>query len=84
MNTVKVAILIPKDLLEVIDAIRLERGVSRSELIASLLWEKVREARNVYLKETYDRVFSDEEIRKEQLETARWSEAGQGDEGQEW
>jgi metal-responsive CopG/Arc/MetJ family transcriptional regulator len=84
MNTEKVAITIPKDLLDAVDAISSERGMSRSKFISSLIREKLREQRNTHLKEVYDRVFSDETIRKEQLETARWFEAGQSDEGQEW
>ena len=84
MNTEKVAITIPKDLLEMVDAISAERGMSRSKFISSLLRERIREERDSHLKEAYDRVFSDEEIRKEQLETARWFEAGQSDEGQAW
>jgi len=84
MNTEKVAITIPKDLLAMVDAISTERGMSRSKFISSLIREKIREQRNLDLKEAYDRVFSDEAIRKEQLETARWFDAGQSDEGQEW
>jgi hypothetical protein len=36
------------------------------------------------VKDAYDRVFSDETIRKEQLETASWFEGAGIKEGQEW
>jgi metal-responsive CopG/Arc/MetJ family transcriptional regulator len=84
MNTEKIAITIPKDLLEMVDDISSERGVSRSKLISALIREKIQEQRNRHLKEVYDRVFEDEEIQKEQLETARWFAGGESDEGQEW
>ncbi|HXV65344.1 MAG TPA: ribbon-helix-helix domain-containing protein [Vicinamibacteria bacterium] len=84
MNTEKVAITIPKDLLEMVDALSSEKGISRSKFISSLIREKLLQQRNSHLKEVYDRVFSDEAIRKEQLETARWFEAGESCEGQEW
>jgi hypothetical protein len=41
--------------------------------------EQVRE-----IQETYDRVFSDESIVKEQLEMAAWFEGSGKDKGQEW
>ena len=84
MRTEKVAITVPKELLDAVDAISSELGVSRSKFISSLIREKIREQTNLKLKEAYDRVFSDKSIRKEQLETARWFEAGQSEEGQEW
>ncbi len=84
MNTQKVALTIPKDLLAVVDAITRERGISRSKFISTLIRERIRKEKNTHLKESYDRVFSDEQIRKEQLETARWFEAGGSGEGQDW
>ena len=84
MNTTKVAITMPRDLLVMIDAISSERGLSRSKFISTLIREKISEERDRHLKETYDRVFSDESIRQEQLDTARWFKASESEEGQEW
>lgn len=84
MNTEKVALTIPRDLLAMIDTISRERGISRSKFISTLIRERIRDEKNTHLKEAYDRVFSDDRIRKEQLETARWFEAGGSGEGQEW
>lgn len=84
MNTEKVALTIPKDLLAIVDALSREHGISRSKFISTLIREGIREKRNAHLKEAYDRVFSDEAVRKEQLETARWFDAGGSGEGQEW
>ncbi len=84
MNTEKVALTIPKDLLAMVDAISRARGVSRSKFISTLISERIRDERNIHLKEAYDRVFSDEKIRNEQLEAAQWFESGASNEGQEW
>jgi metal-responsive CopG/Arc/MetJ family transcriptional regulator len=84
MNTQKVAITIPKELIMMIDDISKRRGVSRSKFISSILREKVMSERNRHVKDAYDRVFSDESIRKEQLDCARWFEGLGTDEGQEW
>ena len=84
MNTKKVAITIPSDLVVMIDAISRQRKVSRSRFISSVLREKLIEERNRHLKDTYDRVFSDKAINKEQLETARWFEGSGNKVGQEW
>ena len=84
MNTQKVAITLPKDLVDIVDEISREKGTSRSGYISSVLREKVLDERNRYLKEAYDRVFSDESIGKEQLDTARWFLRSETNEGQEW
>ena len=84
MNTTRVAITMPRDLLVLIDAMSSERGLSRSKFISTLIREKISEERDRHLKETYDRVFSDESIRREQLDTARWLQASESKEGQEW
>ncbi len=84
MNTQKVAITIPRRLLTMIDAASLEQGLSRSRYISNILKEKVDEDRNRSLKEAYDRVFSDDSIRKEQIETIRWFESIESKEGMEW
>jgi hypothetical protein len=84
VNTQKVAITIPRNLVATIDTMSREQGLSRSRFIARLLSEKVQEEREKILKEAYDRVFSDESICREQLETSRWLEEGNSEEGQEW
>jgi hypothetical protein len=61
-----------------------EKGVSRSRFIALALAEKIDGEKKRLVKETYDRVFSDEEIIKEQVETARWLEGAGSEGGQEW
>ena len=84
MNTQKVAISMPPDLVATIDGISRKLGVSRSKYISSILREKIREERQRALKEAYDRVYSDESIREEQLETLRFFEGAGNGEGQEW
>jgi metal-responsive CopG/Arc/MetJ family transcriptional regulator len=84
MNTQKVAITMPKDLIDRVDEISREKGASRSSYISSVLREKVLDERDRQLKEAYDRVFSDESVRKEQLDTARWFLRSETQEGQEW
>ena len=84
MHTKKVAVTIPKDLIMVIDAMSKKKGLSRSKFISTLLKEKLTSDRNRHIKETYDRVFSDESLRKEQLSCAKWFEGLEIEEGQEW
>ncbi|MGB8425545.1 MAG: ribbon-helix-helix domain-containing protein [Desulfobacterales bacterium] len=84
MRTEKVSITIPSDLISVIDDIRSKRGVSRSKFITLLLREKIMETQVREIREEYDRVFSDESIVREQLDTAAWFEGSGKDEGQEW
>lgn len=84
MNTQKVAITIPENLIAFIDKISKERGLSRSRYITNVLTERMMQEEKQRLKAAYDNVFSDENIQKEQMETAMWFE-GTGDEGgQEW
>jgi len=84
MNTQKVAITIPVNLVMMIDTISKQRGLSRSKFISNVLQERISEDRNRSIKETYDRIFSDASICKEQLETAAWYEGSGSTEGQEW
>ena len=84
MRTEKVAITIPSDLVAVIDGIRSKRGVSRSKFITLLLRQKILDEQAREIREAYDRVFSDDSIVKEQLDTAAWLEGSGRDEGQEW
>ncbi len=84
MSTQKVAITIPKKIVTMIDMISKQKGISRSRYISSVLREKLANEQERSIKEAYDRVFSDAEIRKEQLETVNWFEESGHVEGQEW
>ena len=84
MNTQKVAITIPKQLVIMIDMISRQRGLSRSKFISNVLHEKLADERDRSTKGAYDKIFSDDEIAKEQLETASWFEGSGRKEGQEW
>jgi len=84
MNTQKVAITVPKDLIVMVDKISKLKGISRSKYISELLREKVRDEKDRQLREAYNRVFSDDLIQKEQLDTAEWFEGSGNNEGQGW
>ncbi len=66
MNTQKVAITIPRDLVMMIDAFSKKKGISRSRFISMMLREKILDERARQLKEAYNRVFSDDVIKEEQ------------------
>lgn len=84
MNTQKVAISMPANLLASIDNMRKNKGLSRSKYISTLLREKISEEKNKEIKKAYDAVFSDENIKQEQLETVRFYEGAGAEEGEEW
>ena len=84
MNTKKVAITVPKDLIVLVDEISRLKGISRSMFISRVLREKLQEEKDQQLKEAYNRVFSDDSIRKEQIDTAEWFEGSGNNEGQGW
>jgi len=84
MRTEKVAITIPSDLVSLIDDIRSKRGVSRSKFITLLLQKKIMDEQAREIREAYDRVFSDESIVQEQLDTEAGFEGSGKDEGQNW
>ncbi len=84
MTTQKVAISMPEDLIKDIDLISKNKGLSRSRYIAYALCAKVADEKREFLKQAYDRVFSDEKMQKEQKDTARWLEGVGSEEGQEW
>ncbi len=84
MNTQKVAISIPIHLVAMIDAITKKRGLSRSKFISNVLQEKLLEEKKRSIKQAYDRVFSDNNICREQLETSIWLYRSENLEGQEW
>ena len=84
MNTQKVAITMPTDLVKVVDEVSRKKGISRSKYISVVLRERLISDRENQVKEAYNRVFSDTSIQKEQLETALWFDRAGGKEGQEW
>ncbi len=84
MNTQKVAITVPVDLLTIIDDISKQKGMSRSRYISTILREKVLQEKEKRIKAAYNRVYSDELILKEQIETASWLEGAGSKKGQEW
>ena len=84
MNTQKIAITVPSDLLDIIDKKTEQRSMSRSKFISLLLRDKLLEERNRQLKDEYDRVFSDSAICDEQSKTAMWFDGAGSREGQEW
>ena len=84
MNTQKIAITVPSDLLDIIDKTTEQRSMSRSRFISLLLREKLLEERNRQLKYQYDKVFSDSAVCDEQIKTAMWLDGAGSREGQEW
>jgi hypothetical protein len=84
MSTKKIVIPIPSDLISLIDDIRSKRGVSRGKFITLLLREKIIDEQAREIREAYDRVFSDDSIVQEQLDTAAGVEGSGKDEGQKW
>jgi len=84
MNTRKVAITIPADLVIMIDNISKQMGLSRSKYISTVLREKVLNEKERQIKDSYNRVFSDDSIKKEQLRTAIWFDGAGNQGGQEW
>ena len=84
MHTQKIAITIPRDIVAVIDEISRLKGMSRSGFISAVLKEKIMAEKEKQVKNEYDRIFSDESIREEQLEWTRWFEQTGSGEGQEW
>lgn len=84
MNTKKVAITIPINLVALIDQTAKEKRMSRSKFISTVLESQLLKERNEKIREAYDQAFSDPEIRREQLETANWFDGAGSPEGQEW
>ena len=84
MTTQKVAITMPTDLVTIIDDISKQKGISRSKFISTALLEKALNEKENLIKDAYNRIFSEELIRKEQLETTAWFEGVGSKEGQAW
>jgi hypothetical protein len=74
----------PIDLLTTIDDMSKQKGMSRSRYISTLLREKVLDEKEKQIKASYDRVFSDRLILREQIETATWLDGSGNKEGQDW
>ena len=84
METQKVAITIPADLLSMIDAASSRQKISRSRFISRLLSEKMAAEQARELQQAYDEVFADPQVQKEQLETAALYEKTGDERGQQW
>lgn len=85
MNTQKIAITIPGELVMSIDKFSRQQGISRSKYISRILYEKIsEEKKRSGIKNAYDTVFSDESVCREQLETAAWFDKAGNTGGQEW
>lgn len=76
MNTQKIAITIPKKLLQLIDSFSRQQGLSRSRYISTLLQQKLEDEKRRLIKDAYDRVFSDRTVRQEQVLAAGGSAPG--------
>ena len=84
IGTQKIAITMPNVLVKEIDALSQQKRLSRSRYITQAVREKIESEKKRFITETYDKVFSDEEIQKEQLETAKCFEGAGSEGGQEW
>lgn len=84
MNTQKIAITIPRELVASIDEISKDKGLSRSKYISMILKESITAQRQKKIRDAYNRVFSDETIQEEQLNWTRWFDSTESEEGQEW
>jgi metal-responsive CopG/Arc/MetJ family transcriptional regulator len=83
-NTQKVAITMPTGLIKKIDTLSKRRGLSRSRYITLAVSDMIEGEKKLLITESYNRIFSDEIIQKEQLETAKSFEGLGMEGGQEW
>lgn len=84
MNTQKIAITMPKDLVAIINEISSQKGLSRSKFISLVLKEKINSEKEQQIRDAYDHIFSDQAILKEQADFTQWFERAGTEEGQEW
>ena len=84
MHTQKVAISMPEILIKEIDVLSRKKGLSRSRYIAQAVREKVESEKKCSITESYNTIFSDTDIQREQLETAKGFEGSGNERGQEW
>ncbi|MFC1886865.1 ribbon-helix-helix domain-containing protein [Thermodesulfobacteriota bacterium] len=80
----KVAISMPEILIKEIDALSKKRGLSRSRYITQAVREKVIAEQKLFITECYNKIFSDVNIQKEQLEISKCFEGAGIEGGQEW
>lgn len=74
MPTQKIAITVPIDLIEMIDQASRALGLSRSRYISTVLREKLLHEQQRRLRDAYNRIFDDEDLRREQIEAACWDD----------
>ena len=84
MTTVKVAITMPKELVQEVDAARKIETISRSGYITRLVQKAVRVEKQASLKAAYNKIFSDPEILEEQKNTTALLDNTDNDKGQGW
>ncbi|MEA3467439.1 MAG: hypothetical protein U9R57_04355 [Thermodesulfobacteriota bacterium] len=84
MTTVKVAITMPKELVQEVDAARKTEPISRSGYITRLVQKAIRVEKQARLKAAYDKIFSDPEIVEEQKNSTALFDNTGNDKGQEW
>ena len=84
LHTQKVAITMPEILIKEVDALSKKKGLSRSRYITLAVREKIETERRRSITESYDAVFSEDSVRKEQIETAARFEGSGSEGGQEW
>jgi len=71
MSTIKVAITLPEKILHIIDVFAKKKHISRSEFIAKSLDVNIKTILEHEVVESYNKVFDDDTIKKEQ---SAWSE----------
>jgi len=74
MPTQKIAITVPENLVDLVDQASRARGVSRSSYISEVLREKLAKEKDRLLREAYNRVFADEDLRRQQIDAAHWDD----------
>ncbi|MFH0726207.1 MAG: ribbon-helix-helix domain-containing protein [Pseudomonadota bacterium] len=84
MHTQKVAITMPEALVKKIDTLSRQKGLSRSRYITLAVSEKIGDEKRQLITGCYDKIFSDEGIWKEQIETSRRFDGVGNEGGQEW
>ena len=84
MTTVKVAITMPEELVQEIDAARKTKTISRSRYITRLVQKAVTVEKQIRLRAAYDKIFSDPEIAEEQKNSTEMFNNTGNDKGQEW
>ena len=84
MHTQKVAITMPEILVQEIDTLSKRKGISRIRYITQAVSQSIEEEKKHYITECYNKIFSETDIQKEQLETARNFENAGSEGGQEW